>query len=265
MSLPHAHGSLNSSVTFMSKNYTILDGRLDAGYKTRHAHFWIFDPRKWDVDDENKRFKNYLIENFDDTNPDKDQRYSSVWHRVLSPEPLKMESTKYTMKFPVCGVPVKVEGWVAGELGVDIEASGEATGELGLTQSDVCPNAKASATIIFKPYANIDGLATCGVDLIFAEVMIKGQLALIHQSLPLNAHVELKANRPFEADDISLKATVDLDYVLTALQGKLSVYGRFLNKSGEEEITHWGGLRYRHDLFDTKYEISLASVKRLID
>ncbi|MBL8912668.1 MAG: hypothetical protein JNM17_18385 [Archangium sp.] len=142
---------------------------------------------------------------------------------------------------PVLGVPVTVKGGISGSEGLE----GEVTG--GLTRT--CPgqvigNEQSRDTLnvgvsgLIKPHIAINAWVTASVDALVIEVGVKGEVTLVKAELPLTLRVETVL--PATAD-VSLEAETRLALTLSALDGRVAVYGRFLGRSTERELISWSG------------------------
>lgn len=150
---------------------------------------------------------------------------------------------------PVFGVPVKVAGGVSGTEGFDVEVTG------GLTRT--CAQSPASDTLevgangTVTPFISVNGFATASVDAYVIEVGIKGEVTLVKASLPLTLRVQTVMDQQAQ---VSLEAETNLKLSLTALDGRVAIFGRILGKSSERELISWRGPQIADaTLFELKY------------
>ena len=139
--------------------------------------------------------------------------------------------------------------------------------ETGGSSGDEDCTITGTLTGFVKPYVQVDGKASVGVDVVLAAVKIKGKLLLLQLAFPLELTVALEM-----ADAAIHTLTLDVDLVskltIKSLDGKLSLYGRLgicpFCLEGEVKIFGWTGVGEEWILFETGYDVNLASLLYLL-
>ncbi len=150
--------------------------------------------------------------------------------------------------FTVAGVPVRIGAGVSGQIGLDHSV------DLAFDQS--CDDFGIHLTGHFEPRAKLDGYATLSVDYGIAEAGIKGQVNIIHASLP--THTDLAVVAPDgDLSQLALTMESDANLVLRTLDGRVAVFAELLWSTWEKTIFTWSGLREDIELFDLDYELPL--------
>lgn len=150
--------------------------------------------------------------------------------------------------FTVAGVPVRIGAGVAGQIGLDHSVD--------LTFDPSCDDFGIHLTGHFEPWAKIDGYATLSVDYGLVEAGIKGQVNIIHASLP--THTDLAVEAPDgDLSQLALTMEADAKLVLRTLDGRVAVFAELLWNTWEKTLFTWSGLREDFELFDLDYELPL--------
>jgi hypothetical protein len=131
-------------------------------------------------------------------------------------------------------VPVTVEASAVGKLGIDFDLT------LGTAQ------VQGGAT----PYAGVDGVFSAGIGVKGFSGGVEGELLLVQISTPATATVAFQGGKSFAWN-------ADLDLVIQALDGSVSLYGEAGPFRGTVEIFSWEGLSYTKNLASQSGTFSL--------
>lgn len=159
---------------------------------------------------------------------------------------------------PVFGVPVKVAGGVSGTEGFSVNVDGGLTRTCS-QQGPQLDDLRVGATGEVTPFISIDAYASASVDAFVIEAGIKGEVTLVKGKLPLTLRVQtiLRDENPdpnLEQLVLALEAETRLGLSLSALDGRVSVYGRVFGRSSEKELISWRGPQLADaTLFELRY------------
>ncbi len=156
--------------------------------------------------------------------------------------------------FVIAFVPVKVEGGISGELGLEFSASG------GLTRDCAHDGVQLSATETLKPWVELDAYVSAAVNLHLVSAGVKGTLVLVDLSLPLSENVYIY---PWQGDPTrpALSRSSELNLNVEALSGKITLFVKVPFHTYESKLFDWSGFHSNTKLYKYSFLTLLSALR----
>lgn len=182
-----------------------------------------------------------------------------------------------TARFVVVFIPISIEAGAAAEVGFAADLGGWAHG----FGQDECPQFHATGT--FEPYLAAKGFVEAAINIGIAKAGVRGELTIIHMSVPVRASVGVTTDVQLGAQgeapqlgDLELDAAqfdvdvnVDARLRLRTLDGRISAFAQTgfcpICARASIDIVNWKGPQYDRTLYREDWRFELDVLRRLLE